>query len=177
MLEKNDLLGVIEAHAQNIRLVNILRVLTLKGDLSKSFYEIIGEEAAKSPSFIKTFQLLENTDKVIHTVEQLYWMTVRSSVTECFELTHDYCEKTKQDSKFKNQSWFYVIRTVRNALNHNFLIEFKYENDRKRLPIQWKEIRIDISMENQILSHKIFPVSAALEWLETLENFINDELM
>lgn len=176
MLEKNDLLGVIEAHAQNIRLVNILRVLTLKGNLSKSFYEIIGEEAAKSPSFIKTFQLLENTNKLIHTADQLHLLTIRSAVSECYELTRDYCKKTNNYQNLQNQPWFDVIRIIRNTMNHNFLIEFK-DKDRERLPFQWKEIMIDISMENQELSYKIFPVSAALEWLEALENFITHELM
>ena len=176
MLEKNDLLGVIEAHAQNIRLVNIFRVLTFKGDVSKSFYEIIGEEAAKSPSFIKTFQLLENTDKVIHTANQLYLLIVRSVVTECFNITRDYCKKTKQNNKIENQLWFHIIRILRNSLNHNFFIEFR-PFDKTLLPIEWGEVFIDASMENQLLSHEIFPISSALEWLETLENFITHELM
>lgn len=176
MLEKNDLLGIIETHAQNIRLVNILRVLTFKGGLSKSFYEIIGEEAAKSPTFIKTFQLLENTDKVIHTANQLYLLSIRSVVSECYELTKSYSEKTNQFPTMEKQPWFHVIRILRNSINHDFSVKLG-KWDKTLLPIEWGEILIDESMEKQELSHKIFPVSAALNWLESLETFINDELV
>lgn len=176
MLEKNGLLDIIEAHAQNIRLVNIVRVLTLKSDLAKSFYEIIDKEAIQNPGFTKSILLLENTDNLIHTVKQLYWMAVRTAVTECFELTRNYCIKTKQGHIMEKQTWFRVVKILRNALNHDFCINFgKY--DMPLLPLEWKEIRLDISMDKQELSHKIFPESAAFEWLETLENFINDELV
>lgn len=176
MLEKNDLLGVIETHTQNIRLVNILCVLTIKGDLSKSFYESIGEEVAKNPSFIKTFQLLENTDKVIHTANQLYLLSIRSVVSECYELTKSYSEKTNQFPIMEKQSWFHVIRILRNSINHDFSVKFG-KWDKTLLPIEWGGILINESMENQELSQKIFPIGSALEWLEALETFINDELV
>lgn len=176
MIKKSELSGVIEAHAENIRLVNILRVLARKNDLLKNFHDVIGEEATRNPGFTKSLELLENTDKLIHTTEQLHLMAVRSAVSECYELTHDYCKKTNNYQNLQNQPWFHVIRILRNAVNHNFFIEF-CKFDKTLLPLKWGKIYMDISMDNIELSHKIFLVSAALEWLEALETFINDELV
>ena len=175
MVTKNKLLGVLESHADNIRLVNIVRVLARKGNLNESFSVAIGEDGIKKDAFHKSLHLLANVDKLTHTTEELYKTVIRAAVTESFELSRDYCEKNNQQELFETQPWFQVFRLLRNALNHNFMFEFR-KFDKTLLPCRWNSITIDISLDNKELSLNVLPVTAALEWLECLEEFITNEL-
>ncbi|WP_345970192.1 hypothetical protein WCX72_00080 [Sulfurimonas sp. HSL1-6] len=175
MLNKRELLGVIESHANNIRLVSVLRVLARRGNLGESFRVAVGEDTINNNGLRKSLQLLGDTGKLTHTADQLYFTAVRSAISEAFELTKDYCANSNQTQKMEAQPWFYVFRILRNAINHNFIIKFgKY--DPPRLPLEWGTITLEASMENQELSLNMLPVADALDWLECLEEFIINEL-
>jgi hypothetical protein len=172
---KTELTGVLEAHADSIRLASTLRVLARAADLHVSFKTVIDVSSQNQVGFQKTLQLLADRPKLLHSVDQLYLTIVRAAITETLDLTRDYCRSTGQTKILKAQPWFQIFRIFRNALNHNFLIEFK-EEDQKMLPVEWSGLRIDASHEEMQLTLEILPLAKALEWLEELERFISTNI-
>ena len=175
MTTKIELIGVLEAHADSIRLSNTLRVLARATDLHALFNTVIDASSQNLVGFQKTLQLLADQPKLLHSVNQLYLTILSATITETLDLTRDYCRSTDQTKILKAQPWFQVFRICRNALNHNFLIEFTKE-DRTMLPVEWNGVRIDASLENRQLSLGVLPLDKAMEWLEELEHFISTDL-
>lgn len=111
----------------------------------------------------------------MHSVDQLYLAIVRTAVTESFELTRDYCRKTKQTESLKSQQWFTAIRLIRNALNHNFHFDFS-PSDLAELPAKWGPIVIEAKLGGTELTRAILPPEAAIEWLAELDEFVSHSL-
>lgn len=171
MLAKADLIGTLEVHANNLRLANVLRVLARGGDLKSSFLEVVGSTPLSS--FHPVVSLLGDAPRLVHSADLLYLAIVRAAVTECLDLTREYCKGTGQTAKLKAQPWFQTLRIIRNAFNHNFRLEFSAD-DRKLLPVQWRSIAISEAQANCEVTHEIFPPSVAIEWLQELDTFIAD---
>lgn len=79
-----------------------------------------------------------------------------------FELLSDYCEDFDKAapgrsllSEMKSAPWYGVAYIVRNAVSHNFHIEFGRSRD--KLPITWRTITITEEMEGH-------PMTAAIFW-------------
>ncbi len=173
MISKLTLTQSLEAHADNLRLANVFMVLGRGHDLHAAFEVLV---SGKSPTaFGPSLQILKDKKRLVHTVDQLYFAIVRTAVTECLDLTRDYCRNTKQTKTLKAQNWFTVFRLIRNALNHNFHFEFK-PDDCKELPATWKSITIDIGHNKTELTQKTLPSSVAIDWLAELDEFISKNL-
>lgn len=78
-----------------------------------------------------------------------------------FELLLDYCEDFDKAapgqsllSEMKSAPWYGVAYIVRNAVSHNFHIEFGRSRD--KLPIKWRTITITEEMEGQSMTAAIF---------------------
>jgi hypothetical protein len=79
-----------------------------------------------------------------------------------FELLSDYCEDFDRTTpggsllaKIKSAPWHSVAYVVRNAVSHNFHIEFGRLRD--KLPITWRTVTFTEDMEGQ-------PMTAAIFW-------------
>lgn len=175
MTTKIELIGVLEAHSNSVRLSNTLRVLAHATDLHALLNTVVDASSQNLAGFQKTLSLLADQPKLLHSVNQLYLTILSATITETLDLTRDYCRSTGQTRILKAQPWFQVFRICRNALNHNFMIEFTKE-DRTMLPVEWNGVRIDASLENRQLSLGILPLDKAMEWLEELERFISTDL-
>lgn len=175
MISKAELLGVFEAHANNIHLVRTLQVIARATDLHLALRSVI-EMLNKNPVGLqKPLQLLADRPKLLHSVDQLHLTIVRTVITEVFELTKDYCYTTGQIKALNEQPWFDVLRMCRNTFNHNFQFKFN-KKDQKMLPIEWSGIQIDATLEGKQISLSIFSLAAAMEWLEELEVFVSTKL-
>jgi hypothetical protein len=175
MVSKSNLMDVLDAHANNLRLVSVLRLLARQGDLEANFRSLIdGENLTR---FQPTIQLLNDKAKLIHSADQLYLTVIRSAVTESFDLTRKYCESTSAEKTalLKSQSWFHMFRTFRNAFNHDFRISFR-PADLKLLPFSWGGLALDFSHNNEAISLKHLPLGAAIDWLNVLRDFVSKEL-
>lgn len=173
MLRKTDLVGSLQVHADNLRLASVLRLLVRGTDLAATLQPII--EGAGSTAFQPSKKLLENKPKLIHSADQLYLTLVSAAVTEALELTRNYCSGTNQSEVLESQPWFHIFRIFRNALNHNFKIEFcKY--DRTLLPLAWKNLSIEVGDDFRELTQELLPPNAAIDWLADLESFISSQL-
>ncbi|WP_223510908.1 hypothetical protein [Pseudomonas sp. BF-R-05] len=173
MLRKIDLIGSIQVHADNLRLASVLRLLARGTDLAATLQPII--EGACPTAFQPSKTLLENKPKLIRSADQLYLTLVRAAVTESLELTRDYCSETNQSGVLESQHWFHIFRIFRNALNHNFKMDFcKY--DRTLLPLAWKNLSIEVGDNFKVLTQELLPPNAAIDWLSDLENFILNQL-
>ncbi len=78
-----------------------------------------------------------------------------------FELLSDYCEDFDKAapgrallSKMKSEPWYAVAYIVRNAVSHNFHIEFGKFRD--QLPIRWRTVVFAKEMEGQPMTATIF---------------------
>jgi hypothetical protein len=78
-----------------------------------------------------------------------------------FELLSDYCEDFDRESpgqalleKMKSEPWYGVAYIVRNAVSHNFRIEFGKLRD--KIPVSWHTTTITADMEGRPLTPEIF---------------------
>jgi len=169
MLTKKELAGILETHANNIRVANVVRILARGGNLAESFRSIIATRS--NEPFLPTVNLLEDKSRLIHTVDELYKTVLRAAITESYELTKDYCIATGQFESFKQQSWSTVFWFLRNCFNHNFCFKFK-PSDLKLLPVKWGVIEISAALEGKLLSQEIFPDHAAIDLLSEVDEFV-----
>jgi len=173
MLTKNDLIGILDVHANNLRIASVLRLLSRGSDLEAEFRKVIGQ--TQPAGFQPSLLLLGDKPRFIHSVDELYRTIVRTAVTEAFELTSDYCDTTKQTALLQSQPWYHLIKIIRNALNHNFRLEFKGKVQ-SLLPLSWNTITISRDMEGYYLTYENFPPEVALDWLCELGVLINKRL-
>lgn len=173
MLSKSELSSTLEAHADNLRLASVIRVLARSSDLASQFRVVV--EATRAEPLGPSLTLLKSRDKVVHVADQMYFVIVRSAVTDGVELIRDYCRRTQQMPTLKMQPWFQVFRLLRNALNHNFHFVFG-PGDRAVLPATWRNITISFDLDRTELTRDILSPATAIEWLEELDSFVQREL-
>ena len=173
MTTKLILSETLETHSENLRLASVFRVLARGHDLHAAFTAIVTNKSANA--FAPALALLKNKGKLVHSVDQLYLAIVRTAVTECLDLTRDYCKKTKQTKILKAQEWFTVFRLTRNAMNHNFHFEFR-PDDLKELPATWRTMTINLAMDGTELTQAVLPPNTAIEWLAELDQFISTRI-
>jgi hypothetical protein len=170
MNSKKELLGVIGAHKDNLRLIFAFRRLVYSDSLLTTFDNMVkGKETAFTQSLSL---LLANKPKLHHTANEIYRALIRTALTESFQLTSYYCEKTKQTNLLEQQPWYYIFRSYRNAFDHNFKITFK-DHERQHLPLVWSSLKITLADEGNDLTHNLPPPEKILEWISVLEEFIS----
>ena len=82
-------------------------------------------------------------------------MLLRNFTLDNYEALLRYCRGTNQLSKLKTQSWFEFVRILRNSLTHTQTFKFnKY--DLSRLPVTWRNKKIEAGMDGQELSFDFY---------------------
>ena len=102
MRSKSELIGVFEAHANNLRLAYVFRVLARSTDLASAFGETVASE--NSTAFQPSLLLLQDSPRLVHSVDRLYLAVMRTAETEALDLTRDYCKLTEQGPLLKAQT-------------------------------------------------------------------------
>lgn len=78
----------------------------------------------------------------------------RNLLKESFRITESYCTLTRQKNTLKNEEWHQFARIIVNSLSHNFRLEFR-PYDKKQLPVTYKNIEINESMDDKPISFKL----------------------
>ena len=173
MLSKPEISSTLMAHAENLRLASVLRVLARSRDLASEFAAVVG--STPPDAFRPSLSLLQSREKLVHVADQMYLAIVRTALTDGLELTRDYCRRTEQVPILKAQPWFQVFRLLRNALNHNLHFVFGSE-DRAVLPVSWRDITISVDLDGKELTQDILDPATAIDWLAELDGFIEKEV-
>ncbi len=146
---------------------------------NEKVYPVLEESHAKFGTYTVEFKQVKNllmkpVDRDI-AVKEFLTSQIRALIKESFELIKNYCDATKQDSKFKAEPWFQFARMIRNCLSHNFKFEFR-EYEKRLLPVSWKSRTIDVSMDGNHLELKFFGYVETWELFTEYQTFVNNEL-
>jgi hypothetical protein len=102
---------------------------------------------------VKFDQILnQDPEKLSEAIYELTKLEYRTLIIESFERIKAYSNETNQFDKMNKAYWYQFARSIRNAFNHDFHLNFK-EKDRKFFPLKWnnkanpsKEIQIEFNM-------------------------------
>ena len=78
----------------------------------------------------------------------------RNYLKEVFRITQSFCKMTGQSDVMSSEPWYQFARMVVNSLSHNFICEFRPE-DKKYLPVTYKGVTLDITLDNKPLNMKL----------------------
>lgn len=165
---------------QNAKNNYILGLAALSLFSDKRIFPVLEETHAKFGTYTVEFKQVKNllmqpADRDI-AVKEFFTSQIRALIKESFELIKNYCNETKQDSKFKTEPWYQFARMIRNCLSHNFKFEFsKY--DKGILPVSWKSRTIDIAMDNNHLELSFFGYVETWELFTEYQTFVNSRLI
>ena len=101
---------------------------------------------------------------------------LRAFIKESFELIKVYCKETSQVPKFETELWYEFARIIRNSLAHNFMLNFNNNYKKNVLPVSWRGLVIDASMDGSELGMGFFGAPQAWEMFTEYENFVKDKL-
>ncbi|NJK51786.1 MAG: hypothetical protein HC936_01500 [Leptolyngbyaceae cyanobacterium SU_3_3] len=64
---------------------------------------------------------------------EFFMMLLEVLLKESFEVIKNYCQNSNKLHLFKQQDWYDFARIVRNCLSHNFLVEYKNNQEKKKI--------------------------------------------
>jgi hypothetical protein len=175
-MTKDNLLGIFRTYHNNCKLVYTAMVLFGHEDMAKFF--TIWDAKLDIPKPYpnnEILPLLYDRTVLMHAFGQLYDTVHITALTALFEKTKDYCEKSGQNAILHQQSWYHFWRILRNCFSHDFVFSFT-EYDRKKLPVSWDNLRLDLSREGTQLTHGEFPREKIWVFLKEVEAFIEKDL-
>jgi hypothetical protein len=126
-------------------------------------------------SFAQVANLLRKHEDKQVAVREFMKMLLRALAKEAFELIKDYCDATNQGSSLIEQPWFHFARIIRNCLSHNFKFEFR-KQDRKLLPVRWKNKSITAAMDGGYLELSFFGYVETWELFTEMDGFAKSTL-
>jgi hypothetical protein len=174
-MTKKELMSQLENAKNNY----ILGLAAISLFSNEKVYPVLEESHAKFGTYTVEFKQVKNllmkpADRDI-AIKEFLTSQIRALIKESFELIKNYCDETKQDSKFKAEPWYQFARMIRNCLSHNFKFEFR-EYEKKLLPVSWKSRTIDVSMDGNYLELKFFGYVETWELFTEYQTFVNNEL-
>ena len=174
-MTKKELMSQLENAKNNY----ILGLSAISLFSNEKVYPILEESHAKFGTYTVEFKQVKNllmipADRYI-AIKEFLTSQIRALIKESFELIRNYCDETKQDSKFKAEPWYQFARMIRNCLSHNFKFEFrKYE--KSLLPVSWKSRTIDATMDGKYLELKFFGYVETWELFMEYQDFVANRL-
>jgi hypothetical protein len=175
-MTKDDLLGIFRTCHNNCKLVYAAMVLFGQEDMAKFFTTWNAKLNIPKPyPDNEILPLLYDRTVLKHAFSQLYDTVHRTALMALFEKTKDYCEKTGQEAILHKQSWYQFWRILRNCFSHDFVFTFS-EYDKRKLPVSWDNLTLDLSREGTQLTHVEFPREKIWDFLRDIESFIEKEL-
>lgn len=174
-MTKKELMSQLENAKNNY----ILGLSAISLFSNEKVYPILEESHAKFGTYTVEFKQVKNllmkpADRDI-AVKEFLTSQIRALIKESFELIKNYCDETKQDSKFKTEPWYQFARMIRNCLSHNFKFEFR-KYDKSLLPVSWNTRTIDAAMEGKHLELKFFGYVETWELFTEYQDFVANRL-
>ena len=176
-MTKNDLIGIFRTSQNNCKLVYASLILFAHED-APAFY---GKWSA-ALSIPKPFdendilRLLRDREVSKIAFTQLYDTVHRAAVKELFEVMKDYCEATNQSAALTSQPWYQFWRVLRNCFSHDFRFRFT-DYDKKQLPVSWRAVTIDESMDGKHLTHGVLSREQILAFIDDAKRFVETDLV
>lgn len=174
-MTKTELISQLE-NAKNNYILGLAAISLFSND---KVYPVLEESHAKFGTYSVEFKQVKNllmkpADRNI-AVKEFLTSQIRALIKESFELIKNYCDETKQDSKFKAEPWYQFARMIRNCLSHNFKFEFR-NYDKSLLPVNWESRTIDASMDGNHLELIFFGYVETWELFAEYQAFVDTKL-
>ena len=161
-------------------------VNTLKNNILLSMYYINLSNEDELPfkkEFLDKYNLNKSDLSIIlndkkyckHQTFQLLKIVIKSCVTDLFEVIMDYCDSTKQKDRFKNQSFYNYLESIRHCFSHNYRFEFR-DKTLKKLPFSWNGYEINKSLNGENFDFSIFPPNMFMELFNEIVTFVEKDL-
>ncbi|CUS32717.1 hypothetical protein COMA1_10777 [Candidatus Nitrospira nitrosa] len=176
MMTKDDLVGIFRTAKNNCKLVYASLVLFAHEDMPTVYEKWSSALNLQKPFDEEEVVILLRDQNVSRIAwSELYDTVHRAAVKELFEVTKNYCDSSGQNHLLAAQPWYQFWRVVRNCLSHDFRLRFT-DYDRNRLPVSWRGVTIDQTMEGKPLTHGVLSRQQLLEFLDEVALFIEKQL-
>lgn len=122
-------------------------------------------------------EFIESLDKIskksaVETKRNANRFLTRNLLKETFRITQSYCQANNKMNLLKKEAWYQFARIVVNSISHNFRYDFR-PNDKKLLPVHYRNQIIDISMDDKPISMKL---EILLNIIDDIIFFVKDKL-
>lgn len=175
-MTKDELLGIFRTSQNNCKLVYAAIVLFAHEDMPSIYAQWSSALSIPRPFDEKEVVALLNDRNVSKIAfSELYDTVHRAALKELFEITKHYCDTTGQMDLLMAQPWYQFWRIVRNCLSHDFRFRFR-DHDRKMLPVSWRAVTIEESMEGKPLTHGVLSREQLLAFIEEVRGFVDAQL-
>jgi hypothetical protein len=104
----------------------------------------------------------------------LYRFVRRNLVKESFEISKHYATETSTLAEFQATDWYHFARLIRNSISHNFHFSFTAADLNSRLPVTWRGVTIDASMDGKEITQNILGPMTTIELVEAMRKFVED---
>ena len=174
-MTKKELMSQLE-NAKNNYILGLAAISLFSNEMVYPFLE---ESRFKFGTYTVEFKQVKNllmkpADRGVP-LKEFHLSQFRAFIKESFELINNYCEETKQDSKFKSEPWYQFARLIRNCLSHNFKFKFN-KKDKRILPVTWKSRTIDATMDCKHLKLGFFGYVETWELFTEYQSFVENRL-
>lgn len=174
-MTKNELLGMYRTKLNHIQLTYASLVLWSYPD-TPDFFEKLHSNYNEKLNLFPTLTTFLNDEVAMKIAcEELDASAHRSALKELLSLTKLYCHKSNQLAELKKQEWFYFWCIIRNCWAHDMKFNFN-SHEKSKLPITWRGITIDITMNGEQLTHGSCSYEKIRELLETAQNYVYKNL-
>lgn len=175
-MTKHDLLGIFRTAQNNCKLVYASLVLFAHEDMPSTYAKWSGALNIPRPFDERdVIALLHDRNVSKIAFSELYDTVHRAALKELFEITKHYCTTTGQTSVLTAQPWYQFWRILRNCFSHDFRFRFS-AYDIKKLPVSWRAVAIDRSMEGKQLTHGVLSREELLRFIEDVRTFVESKL-
>ena len=155
-MNKDNLISIFRTAHNNCKLVYASMIICSHDDLPSFYREWSAALNIPKPhDDLEIYALLQDRKVFKIAFSQLYDTVHRAALKELFEITKDYCKTTSQESILTSQPWYQFWRMLRNCLSHDFKFTFS-AYDKKKLPVTWRGVTIDLALEGKPLTHGVF---------------------
>lgn len=174
-MTKQDLVGFFQTKMNLIKLSYASLILWSYED-TPTFFEVIhGELDIKVKVFPDAVSLVQDQPSMRIASEELYQSSYRSAVKELFPLTKLYCNQTGQLENLKAQPWFQFWRILRNCWSHDMVFNLN-PDEKSQLPLTWSGVTLDESINGKPLTQGVCSYQKLYELLETVQEYVQQEL-
>jgi len=175
-MTRDELIGIFRTSENNCKLVYASLVMFSHEDMPAIYAKWSGALDIPRPfDEDEVIALLHDRNVSKIAFSELYDTVHRAALKELFEVTKHYCATTNQTQALVSQPWYEFWRVVRNCFSHDFRFRFT-EHDRKKLPVSWRDVSVDASMEGKQLTHGVISRERMLEFLRDVQTFIETRL-
>lgn len=175
-MTKSDLVGIFRTSQNNCKLVYASMVLFAHDDAPEFYAKWSAALDIPKPfDQDEIVRLLRDRKVSKIAFTQLYDTVHRAAIKELFEVAKDYCDATDQSTLLTGQPWYQFWRVLRNCFSHDFRFRFT-AHDKKLLPVSWRNVTIDESMDGKHLTHGVLSREQILAFIADVNRFVETDL-